>query len=154
VGDVGHGSYEEVNIIEAPGQNFGWPIHEGPCEADCEGFVDPVAAYSRSETDPYFTEDPLTVAASRRAIWVGEIYQDPSVDRYAGLMDDVVVFGDLFTGWVRALRADDDGTITMDKAVGHLESVTQWRVGPDGYAYALDLSGQLHVALLEREEEP
>lgn len=152
VGDVGHGAYEEVNIIDSPGQNFGWPIHEGPCEGDCGEFVDPVAYYSRSEADAYFTEDPLTVAATRRAIWVGEIYQNPSVDRYADLMDDVVIFGDLFTGWVRALRADEDGTIIMDKAVGHLENVTQWRVAPDGYAYALDLSGQLHVALLDREE--
>lgn len=29
VGDVGWGTYEELNIITAPGMNFGWPIFEG-----------------------------------------------------------------------------------------------------------------------------
>jgi len=30
VGDVGLGSYEEVNAVTGPGQNFGWPCWEGP----------------------------------------------------------------------------------------------------------------------------
>ncbi|MGK2863727.1 MAG: PQQ-dependent sugar dehydrogenase, partial [Chitinophagaceae bacterium] len=29
VGDVGYGQSEELNIVKAPGQNFGWPIYEG-----------------------------------------------------------------------------------------------------------------------------
>ncbi|MFC0774109.1 PQQ-dependent sugar dehydrogenase [Terrimonas alba] len=29
VGDVGFGQSEELNIVKAPGQNFGWPIYEG-----------------------------------------------------------------------------------------------------------------------------
>jgi len=29
VGDVGSGQAEELNIVTAPGQNFGWPIYEG-----------------------------------------------------------------------------------------------------------------------------
>jgi len=29
VGDVGWGQAEELNIVTAPGQNFGWPIYEG-----------------------------------------------------------------------------------------------------------------------------
>ncbi|HKO81951.1 MAG TPA: PQQ-dependent sugar dehydrogenase [Chitinophagaceae bacterium] len=29
VGDVGFGQAEELNIVKAPGQNFGWPIYEG-----------------------------------------------------------------------------------------------------------------------------
>lgn len=29
IGDVGWGSREELNVCDAPGQNFGWPKHEG-----------------------------------------------------------------------------------------------------------------------------
>ena len=29
VGDVGLGSFEEVNAVTAPGLNFGWPCWEG-----------------------------------------------------------------------------------------------------------------------------
>jgi PKD repeat protein len=29
-GDVGEGGYEEVNVVNAPGLNFGWPCWEGP----------------------------------------------------------------------------------------------------------------------------
>ena len=32
VGDVGQGLVEEVNLITAVGQNFGWATHEGPCD--------------------------------------------------------------------------------------------------------------------------
>ncbi len=47
--------------------------------------------------------------STKRAIWLSEIYEAPPRDRYCGLMDHVVIFGDLFTGWVRAIRADEDG---------------------------------------------
>lgn len=29
IGDVGRNAWEEINIVEAAGQNFGWPIYEG-----------------------------------------------------------------------------------------------------------------------------
>ena len=41
VGD--NGSTEEPGGI-VKGGNDGWPLHEGPCTADCSGFMDPVHA--------------------------------------------------------------------------------------------------------------
>lgn len=32
-GDVGEGGYEEVNVVNAPGLNFGWPCWEGKSES-------------------------------------------------------------------------------------------------------------------------
>jgi hypothetical protein len=63
-------------------------------------------------------------------------------------MNGVVPFGDIFTGWVRGLLVSDDGKLEMDKSIGHLETLISWRVGPDGYAYALTLDGDLHRAVL------
>jgi len=37
VGDVGFGQAEELNIVTAPGQNFGWPIYEGSARSAEEG---------------------------------------------------------------------------------------------------------------------
>ncbi|MBE2213225.1 MAG: PQQ-dependent sugar dehydrogenase [Opitutaceae bacterium] len=54
IGDVGQGAREEVSVITAPGQNFGWPYREGfiagpranpPASA---ALVDPVWDYPRS----------------------------------------------------------------------------------------------------------
>jgi hypothetical protein len=152
VGDVGLEKYEEVNLVTTVGQNFGWAAHEGPCDADCDGFTDPIAHYGRSGEEPYAADDPDTVPATKRAIWLSEIYESPSRDRYCGLMDDVVVFGDLFTGWVRALRADQSGEVTLNQSIGHLTDVTAWRTGSDGFAYVLTLDGELHRVELAPSE--
>lgn len=52
VADVGNGEMEEIDVITAPGQNFGWPKWEGthPLQGGGDGFEMPVAAYARNET--------------------------------------------------------------------------------------------------------
>jgi hypothetical protein len=97
-------------------------------------------------------EEPEALDSPSRAIWVGQVYERPSTDRYRGQLSDTVIFGDLFTGSVRALRLDGEGEVVDEQAVGFLPYVTQWRTGPDGYIYVLDLAGNLHVALLEGTE--
>lgn len=154
VGDVGLRSFEEVNLVVSSGQNFGWHLHEGDCLENCDGFVDPVAAYDRSSESRYVLEEPMTIDHELRAIWVGEIYEGARFDRYDGLMDGVVPFGDLFVGFVRGLRANRRSELTMDAPIGLLRDVTTWKVGPDGYAYAANLSGNLYVALLDYAAPP
>lgn len=149
VGDVGFEGFEEVNLIVDPGENFGWNTHEGPCLSNCEGFIDPVVSYDRSADHRYITEEPSSGGMNLRAIWVGEIYENAIVDRYDGLMNGVVPFGDLFVGFVRGLRAGGRPELQMDAPIGLLRNVTTWKVGSDGYAYAADLAGTLHVALLD-----
>jgi glucose/arabinose dehydrogenase len=146
VGDVGQSTWEEVNLVSAPGQNLGWPLAEGECEEDCADLRDPLIAFGRSSEDPYVAEDPLTEPATKRAVWVGVTYEAPSVDRYFGLLDGLLLYGDFFTGWVRGVKVDEDGAIDVDRSLGHLVDVTSMRLGPDGYLYALTLDGKLHRA--------
>ncbi len=146
IGDVGLTTREEVNLASKAGQNFGWGSYEGPCESDCEGFTNPLTSYGRKSDEPYVIDDPKTEPATRRAVWVGEAYSSDQ-DRYYGLFDDAVMFGDFFTGWVRRLEVDKDGKLLSDRLVGHLTEVTSWKTGPDGYMYVLTLGGQLHRAL-------
>lgn len=146
VGDVGLRETEEVNVVERYGQNFGWDTHEGPCKTNCEGVTDPITSYGRAIDEPYALDDPDTEPAVRRAVWVGQKYEDASVDRYYGLMDGFVPFGDFFTGWVRGLRVNEATELLEDRLLGHLAKVTSMKLGPDGYWYVLTLDGKLHRA--------
>lgn len=152
IGDVGEYRREEVNLVSAAGQNLGWPRHEGACNESCDGLTNPLTTYGRSSEEPYVFDDPDTNPQTRRAVWVGEVYEAPPVQRYYGLFDERVVFGDFYTGWVRALRVDDAGGLMDDLPVGHLTSVSAWHTGPDGFMYALTHDGTLHraVQVLER----
>jgi hypothetical protein len=155
IGDVGAGKIEEVNLATRPGDNFGWNLHEGPCKTNCEGLVNPVTSWGRSSDEAYVLDDVATEPTTKRTVWVGDPYE-PSLlatpagkDRYFGYMDDTVVFGDYFTGWVRGVRVAADGTVEVDKLYGHFKSVTAWRMGPDGYMYMLNLAGDLFRVVLD-----
>ncbi|HEU5073387.1 MAG TPA: PQQ-dependent sugar dehydrogenase [Polyangiaceae bacterium] len=152
IGDVGLVTTEEVNLVLSAGQNLGWDRAEGPCVTDCEGITQPLVHYGRLSDEPYAVDDPLTDPDIRRAIWVGEAYHSDR-DRYYGLFDDAVIFGDFFAGWVRRLEVDDDGALIGDQLVGHLEDVTSWKTGPDGYMYLTTLPGVFHRAVQVTESE-
>jgi glucose/arabinose dehydrogenase len=136
VGDVGESGAEEVNLVSpGGGENFGWPLWEGPCEDACDGLADPVVYWDREPDHLYVLEDPDTAPTTRRAGWVGLSYRDRGNDRYQGRFTGRLVFGDFCTGWVRALLLDADGLLLEDRAVGNLIGVSAWDQGPDGYAY-------------------
>ncbi len=152
VADVGEDDFEEINLVSEAGQNFGWDLYSGPCEQGCSGAVGPLTFYGRSDEHAFVVEEPGARPNASRSIWVGQIYEAPSHDRYAGLMDAVVPFGDMFTGMIRGLKVDRAGQLIQNEPIGALSFVTQWRVGPDGYVYVLDLGGNMHVALLAGTE--
>jgi glucose/arabinose dehydrogenase len=56
IGDVGAGTYEEINFAPASagsgrGLNFGWPNCEGPCNPANSAYTDPVYWYDHNSTD-------------------------------------------------------------------------------------------------------
>jgi len=143
IGDVGAAKFEEVNLLTEPGQNFGWPIAEGKCEKKCDGFTDPVVTYTHADDDPFILEDSLAKPdVSFRAMWVG-IQYDPSVsDRYNGLLNDVLLFGDFYMGWIRGLSISAARPSGDSKRLAHFCTVVSMQQGPDGYVYAATLFSQ------------
>jgi hypothetical protein len=136
IGDVQDQTNEEVNVISAKGQNFGWPSASGPCTGTCTGPV----TYYRGSHDPYEgTGNAVKEARVGRAVWVGAQYGDCGNDRYGGALTGVVVFGDYYAGWFRGLVLDDAGKITKDASLGEQGGVSAAFQRDDGYLYVLSL---------------
>ncbi|MCA9540335.1 MAG: PQQ-dependent sugar dehydrogenase, partial [Myxococcales bacterium] len=136
-GDVGLDTHEEVNRIDEPGQNFGWPDIEGPCPGgECGATTGPWSWFGRGQ-HPFVLDDPEATSSRLRAVWVaGPRRADGAPDRYAGRWDDVMIFGDAFTGFVRGKPLDGQ---QPSFPVGHLHFATAFAQGPDGYVYATAL---------------
>jgi glucose/arabinose dehydrogenase len=143
IGDVGADDFEELNLLTAPEQNFGWPVAEGSCQSMhdaslCSGSSEPLIAYSHDNEGRYVEEDPDSVPTGNRAIWVaGPFSALAERDPYAGRLDGRFLFGDMFAGWVRSLELDESGAIVADDFLGHLRFGTAWAQGPDGYVYGI-----------------
>jgi Glucose / Sorbosone dehydrogenase len=142
VGDVGNTTNEELNIVTAVGQNFGWNgSRSGPCTGGgCAGLINPLVTYRNGGSDPYLSEglgDEGFDARAGRAIWVGGQYQDCGNDRYGDALTGVYLFGDWYTGWVRGAVIDDNGKMTRDQHLANFPGLSAWAQADDGYAYML-----------------
>ncbi|MFO0556082.1 MAG: PQQ-dependent sugar dehydrogenase [Polyangiaceae bacterium] len=143
-GEVGLDDIEEVNVISEAGQNFGWPVVEGPCEKDlyghmpdCTLYTDPWVWFNRSASSPFVLDDPDAVPTNKRSVYAGWIYEPNALDPYDGLWNDVLVWGDAFVGFMRASKIDGDSS---GWPIGHQPFPSAWAQGPDGYVYMIALS--------------
>ena len=137
IGDVGADEWEELNLVSEPGQNFGWPAHEGACSGSCDDFVDPIAQYGHSDEDEYIYDDVDAEPVTARSVWVGVEYEDRGNDPYDGALTNRVLFGDFCLGFVRLIESDDNGQVVRDVHVGHLAHASGWDQGPDGHIYVV-----------------
>lgn len=144
-GDVGQDKVEEIDVIDEPGLNFGWPRAEGPCATDCEGLTEPFIWFGRESNHPFVVEDPEADASRLRAVYAGLIYRTDAPgaenDPYLGRWRDVLVFGDMSTGFIRGARVGlgGGGPSPNTWAVGHLHFATAMAQAPDGSVYATAL---------------
>ncbi|MBL4683746.1 MAG: PQQ-dependent sugar dehydrogenase, partial [Nannocystaceae bacterium] len=152
-GDVGANGFEEINIVSQPGQNFGWPTHQGPREEDCAGFTDPVVSWAHEGTHPYQLDDPDVSSTNARVAWVGLQYMAEGGDQYDGALTGTVLFGDYCLGFVRGLDVDGNGTVVSDRHLGHLRFPTAWNEGTDGFIY-VSTFGKCETAGLDDADPP
>ncbi|MDP8957799.1 MAG: PQQ-dependent sugar dehydrogenase [Actinomycetota bacterium] len=131
IADVGQGSWEEVNVVDASvaGLDYGWDLCEGahdypgtasPCAAS--GTVLPVLEYSHAECGPC-------------SVIGGFVYRGSALPHLQG----TYFYADL-SGWVRSFRFEG-GAVTDRR---------DWRdsFGSIGFiqSFGLDGSGELYVA--------
>ena len=132
IADVGSDKFEEINLYSKKNQNFGWPTCEGPCEGE-EKFQNPELAMARND-DTFTLEDSQPSPSTERSVVLGVIY-DSGVDPYGGMLDQQLLFGDVYLGYIRAARVGFRGRLSESQHLFHLQGVTSMDVGPDGYIY-------------------
>lgn len=98
VGDVGHDSWEEINVVES-GKNYGWSQTEGnDCRpgvnCDIEEFELPVYAYANRDVDCSITG--------------GAVYRGPNRPELAGKY----IYGDWCSGRIWSLEDNGNGSYT------------------------------------------
>jgi len=133
-GDVGWGSWEEVNKI-LPGNNYGWPCWEGNATTlhNCSA--------STTNTAPLYTYAHDANGAG--SVAVGSFSKNSA---YPATYNTSFFFGDYAQNWIKRLELDVNNNFVaihdfMDNPDGPVDLAT----GPDGNVYYLSIyTGELH----------
>lgn len=137
IADAGSDFYEEVDLYTGAGMNFGYPRAEGPDEAGV--FDDPFLWWEN--------DDPAFALADRDGPGRTGFENTPMIgvrvsDRaFAGRLDGVLLYADVFDGWVRGAALDDTGVLGDDVPLAFLPYVLAMTEAPDGSVYAVSLAG-------------
>jgi len=143
VGDVGLGTYEEIDLVSQGGENFGWPDTEGPTTNP--NFVSPFHGYAHDD-DTFTNEDPDAVITNLISIMVLHFYTGT---KYNGLLNNRLLYSEFFVGWVRGLKLDANNNIVSDNQLGHVTGMTSLQQGPDGFLYGVSLFGSDKILRLD-----
>jgi glucose/arabinose dehydrogenase len=130
IGDVGQGSFEEVDRLARPGTglvNFGWDVFEGRAQFEEKNLgpgrlVRPVAQYGR--------DDGCSITG-------GYVYRGPTIPRVQGRY----VFGDYCTGNIWSMPAGG-GPIRRESV--RLPELTSFGEGLRGELYAVARGGAVY----------
>ncbi|MEL7187450.1 MAG: PQQ-dependent sugar dehydrogenase [Pseudomonadota bacterium] len=131
-GDVGQGSWEEIDVVELGG-NYGWNVREG---ANC---FSPSTGCGTNFTDP-ITEYPR---GSGGSVTGGYVYRGTLIPDLVGWY----VFGDFITGQIYAVPEDSPiGTVAEEMDASGL-SIVSFGQDQNGEVYVVDFSGTLHMVV-------
>lgn len=149
VSDPGDHSYEEIELYDRMGRNYGFPQEEGPDEGR---FDDP--AFSWADDDATWPEADLLGAGHVGFAHVPWSSGRISATGYGGALDGKVLVGDYFDGWIRALDLSETGTLAEGSTpAGHLPFVTKVAETPDGTLYLTELGGTVRRVILREDAE-
>ena len=122
-GDVGQGSWEEINRIRAGG-NYGWNEREG---AHC---FEPPSGCSTESADPV-AEYGRNLGAS---VTGGYVYRGSGIPNLAGYY----VFGDYISGNIFAVRGDSEPTVSAEVLLDTPLNISTFAEDADGELYVVD----------------
>jgi glucose/arabinose dehydrogenase len=120
-GDVGDFTWEELDRV-VKGGNYGWPLKEGMCTADCAGFIDPIYTYNHNNESAAITAGPIYRSSMFPAQYQGSLF-----------------FGDYAKGFIKRAILDSNGNVSsvvdFDPVAG---AVTDLKVAQDGSLYYIN----------------
>ncbi|MGA0556323.1 putative Ig domain-containing protein [Larkinella sp. VNQ87] len=120
VGDVGFSSWEELNVVSAPGQNFGWPYYEGHAKGR-DGYwktevfkpavhTKPRIQYRENKNTEVIQGDAVTSADKRPLegnCIVGGVWHEGG-GNYPKEFQNAYYFADYGSGWIAGARFGHD----------------------------------------------
>ncbi|MEH2125138.1 PA14 domain-containing protein [Nostoc sp.] len=151
IGDVGFGTYEEVNVGK-PGANFGWPFYEGGLDANGNVVSLKQPVYANLDAAKAFYNSGSSVTqplytykhSGSNSILVGDFYTG---NTFPSIYQGALFIGDFSQGTIDALILDSQGKVTSVKRFAspadrpNLGLPTQITTGPDGNLYYANLTG-------------
>jgi glucose/arabinose dehydrogenase len=140
VGDVGLNLWEEVDVVDRPGLNFGWPCYEGNIQSP-RWKRHPVCRrlYAKGKEAVKF---PL-VAYRHASVTGGTFYTG---DAWPSEFRGAYIFADWQQSWMRylTLRSDNAHTATTKDFAAEAAGPVELEFGPDGNLYYVSLNlGQI-----------
>jgi len=127
LGDVGQGSWEEINRVEI-GMNYGWDEREGahcfePASGCSMNNVDPITEYANSGPD-------ISVTG-------GFVYRGAAILALQGYY----IFGDFGSGRIWGVPANSAQGVAPEELDDTTLSISSFAQGTDGELYAVDYGG-------------
>ena len=137
IGDVGRGTWEEVNTGE--GANFGWPCYEGGGGENlqqggfrslsfCQDFYE-----NEEATPPLYS---YTRSGTSASVQVGDFYTGT---RYPDEYQGALFITDYNQRWIRTLTFDADGSVADVNDFGTEHGVVQMVAEPGGDLYLMNI---------------
>lgn len=122
--DVGNATWEEINEI-LPGQNYGWPIIEGPIHGQTppDNYKEPVYYYNHTSG----------CAA------VGAAFYNPAISLFPNTYKGKFFFADYCRGYIKYL--DPDSPTEINNFAFNINRPLNLLVAPDGTMYYLSRAG-------------
>jgi hypothetical protein len=133
IGDVGHESLEEVDVVALDGgggTNFGWLRMEGTecfqagCDPEAEHLTLPVYEYPHAEGC---------------SITAGRVYRGAAIPEMTGRF----FFSDWCTGWIRSLRLEGATAVDVQQHLDQVGQVNGFGEDASGELYVLTWAGEL-----------
>jgi len=129
VGDVGQGSWEEIDVIEAGG-NYGWNVREGAhCFSPANGcentFIEPISEYDHD---------------LGRSVTGGFVYRGSAISDMVGWY----IFGDFGSGTVFGVPEDSVVGVTPEVLQETGLQIVSFGQSANGELYVLHFGGTIH----------
>lgn len=132
-GDVGETRYEEINVNDAPGQDFGWPLKEGS-QAYMGGLTWPCTGGTGSLVDPEIEFDRTSKIVAA-VILLGINRASNGVYAFGPAFEGHLFWSDYYDGLLYHAAWTGSGYGPMQLFAGPLFRPSDGVFGPDGALY-------------------
>ncbi len=141
VGDVGWEEHEEIDLMTAPGRNYGWPCYEGPFHTsgyqDLSGCPPEYAKEGTAQADTLSDYDYAhdESNAYQAAIVGGPLYTGGT---YPSDFNGDIFFGDYVNAFIKRLEVDAQGHVTGVDSFATGAPAVDLELGPGNELYYAD----------------